>query len=77
MLPADINHLVWASSPAVSPDGSTVAYVVHRVDEQANRYRTRVWLAAADGSASPRPISAGEHDDGSPTWTPDGQQTRS
>ncbi|MEM8706196.1 MAG: S9 family peptidase [Actinomycetota bacterium] len=74
MLSADINHLVWASSPAVSPDGSTVAYVVHRVDEAANRYRSRVWLAAVDGSTRPRPISAGEHDDGSPTWTPDGTQ---
>lgn len=74
MLPADISHLVWASSPAVSPDGSTVAYVVHRVDEKANRYRSRVWLATVDGSAAPRPISAGEHDDGSPIWTPDGRQ---
>ena len=74
MLPADINHLVWASSPALSPDGTQVAYVVHRVDEKANRYRSRVWLAAVDGSTRPRPISAGEHDDGSPTWAHDGTQ---
>ena len=74
MLPADINHLVWASSPALSPDGSQVAYVVHRVDEKANRYRSRVWLASVDGSTRPRPISAGEHNDAAPTWSPDGDQ---
>ncbi|MEM9521950.1 MAG: S9 family peptidase [Actinomycetota bacterium] len=74
MLPVDINHLVWASSPALSPDGAQVAYVVHRVDEKANRYRSRIWLAAVDGSTRPRPISAGEHNDAAPVWSPDGAQ---
>ena len=74
MLPADIHHLVWASSPALSPDGSRVAYVVHRVDEKTNRYRSRVWLAAVDGTSRPRPLSAGEHNDAAPTWSPDGSQ---
>lgn len=74
MLPADIHHLVWAGSPSLSPDGTQVAYVVHRVDEKANRYRSRVWLAAVDGSHRPRPVSAGEHNDGDPTWSPDGSQ---
>ena len=74
MLPADIHKLVWVSSPALSPDGAQVAYVVHRIDEKANRYRSRVWLAAVDGSSRPLPVSAGEHNDAAPTWSPDGAQ---
>lgn len=73
MLAEDINQLVWASDPQLSPDGSQVAYVVTRVDAAANRYRSRVWLVPSDGSAPPRPISAGEHNDASPRWSPDGR----
>ena len=56
MLPADINRLVWASSPALSPDGSSIAYVVHRIDEKANRYRSRVWQWFADGKLTGRTL---------------------
>lgn len=73
MLPADINQLVWTSDPQLSPDGSQIAYVVTRVDEDRNRYRSRVWLVPSDGSAPPRPISAGEENDASPRWSPDGR----
>src|SRR5204863_349640 len=39
-----------------------------------NRYRGRVWLAAAEGSEPPRPFTAGEHRDGRPRWSPDGRE---
>ncbi|MFZ4718853.1 MAG: S9 family peptidase [Ilumatobacteraceae bacterium] len=67
-----IGNLVHASSPAVSPDGSQVAFVVTRVDLPKNTYVSQVWLAATDASTLPRPVTAGEHD-GSPTWSPDGR----
>ena len=73
MLPEDINRLVWVSDPHLSPDASTIAYVVTRVDEERNRYRSRIWLIPADGSAPPRPVSAGEENDATPCWTPDGR----
>ena len=73
MLPEDINRLTWVSDPQLSPDASTVAYVVTRVDGEANRYRSRVWLVPSDGSAAPRPVSAGEENDAAPRWTPDGR----
>jgi dipeptidyl aminopeptidase/acylaminoacyl peptidase len=72
--PADIGRLVTVADPKVSPDGRWVAFVVTRVDLEANRYRSAVWLAAVDGSAPPYPLTAGEHGDGQPAWSPDGRR---
>ena len=66
-----IGNIVQASSPAVSPDGRQVAFVVTRVDIEKNKYFSQVWLAAADGSEAPRAVTGGDHD-GNPTWSPDG-----
>jgi len=66
------SHQIGAGSPAVSPDGQQVAYVVTRVDYKANKYRSQVWLASADFSTPPRPLTAGEKRDGNPSWSPDG-----
>lgn len=66
-----IGNIVQASSPAVSPDGTQVAFVVTRVDFETNKYRSQVWLAAADGSTPPRVLTGGDND-GNPTWSPDG-----
>ncbi len=74
MRPNDIGRLVTVGSPAVSPDGSLVSYVVSRVDLEANRNRSAVWVAAADGSSPPRQLTAGEQGDGDPVWTPDGSR---
>ena len=67
-----ISHQIGAASPAVSPDGNLVAYVVTRIDFKANKYRSQVWIARTDGSTAPRPLTAGEKRDGNPSWSPDG-----
>lgn len=72
MLPDDINDLVWVTDPALHPDATRVAYAVTRVDGKANRYRSRIWMRAVDGSGAPAPITSGEWDDRLPTWSPDG-----
>jgi dipeptidyl aminopeptidase/acylaminoacyl peptidase len=72
--PADIGRIVSAADPKVSPDGRMIAFVVGRVDVEKNRYRSAVWLAAADGSSPPYPLTAGEHGDGQPVWSPDGRR---
>jgi dipeptidyl aminopeptidase/acylaminoacyl peptidase len=67
-----ISNQIGAASPAVSPDGTQVAFVVTRVDYKANKYRSQVWLARSNGSEKPRPLTAGEKRDGNPSWSPDG-----
>ncbi|MDT7741802.1 MAG: hypothetical protein QOE59_880, partial [Actinomycetota bacterium] len=72
MQPADIGRLVTPGTPRVSPDGTRVAVVVTRVDLEADRYRSAVWLAPADGSSPARPLTSGEDADANPEWSPDG-----
>ncbi|MBM3816814.1 MAG: hypothetical protein FJW13_07315, partial [Actinobacteria bacterium] len=36
-----VSRQIGASSPAVSPDGSHLAYVVTRIDYKANKYRSQ------------------------------------
>jgi len=68
-----IGNIVQALQPAVSPDGSKVAFVVQRVDMEHNTYVSQVWLAdTTDGGTPPRPVTAGDRD-ASPTWSPDGR----
>ncbi|GLZ56078.1 S9 family peptidase [Actinomycetospora sp. NBRC 106378] len=69
MQPADIARLVSPGDPRVSPDGSRVALVVSRVDLEADRYRTAIWIAPVDGR--PRPLTSGDGD-ANPRWSPDG-----
>ena len=67
-----IGGMVAASSPTVSPDGSQIAFVVGRVDMAKNKTRAEVWIAAANASTDPRPLTNGEKNDSQPTWSPDG-----
>jgi len=73
MKPEDIGLVMTVGEPRVSPDGSQVAYTVATVDLDANAYRSRIWLAPADGSAPPRPFTSGAHRDVHPRWSPDGR----
>src|SRR5687768_12090437 len=70
--PRDLSTWIEPSDPAVSPDGRRVAFVVTTVDLDENRYRSRIWLAPTDGSSPPRPLTAGDHRDRRPRWSPDG-----
>lgn len=72
MKSSDIVGLTNVSDPQLSPDSKHIAYVVTRTDEEANRYRSQIWVATTDGSAPPRPLSSGDHSDGCPRWSPDG-----
>ena len=74
MVPEDVYELTGVADPRLSPDGTTVAYVVGAVDKDANEYRAAIWLAAADGSAPPRRFTSGEKADADPRWSPDGTQ---
>lgn len=68
-----IGPIVDASSPALSPDGAQVAFVVRWISFEENTRCSRVWIAPLDASAPPRPVSGGDHDT-APEWSPDGRE---
>jgi dipeptidyl aminopeptidase/acylaminoacyl peptidase len=72
MAPSDVYELTGVTDLRVSPDGRTVAFAVSRIDGEANDYRGRIWLAAADGSTKPRAFTSGSKRDAEPCWSPDG-----
>ncbi|HVK73718.1 MAG TPA: S9 family peptidase [Kofleriaceae bacterium] len=60
------------STPATSPDGAWVAFVVRDSDLAANRGRSDVWLAATDGTSVKR-LTSDPDNDVDPVWAPDGK----
>ncbi len=69
----DVFRLILPSSPALSPDGTRVAFVVKRVDKKENRYVSHLFVMPAKGG-KPRQLTRGVVSDGSPQWSPDGKQ---
>ncbi len=74
MEPGDVGELTGVQDPRVSPDGKQVAYVVWRIDRDANQYRSAVWIAPLEGDGEPRQFTSGTKRDGSPRWSPDGSR---
>lgn len=74
MKPADIAALTTISDPQLSPNGHHIAYVVTRIDRKANAYRSQIWVVPTDAESAPRALTAGEHSDNTPRWSPDGSQ---
>jgi dipeptidyl aminopeptidase/acylaminoacyl peptidase len=66
----DLFRFVWVTDPQISPDGKRVAFVRVTVNEDKSGYDTAIWVAAADGSDSPRAFTSGPKD-ASPRWSPD------
>lgn len=69
--PMDVFELEWAGSPAVAPDGRTVAYARGGYDVMTDRAISRIWLIGSDGSEH-RPLTdaAGS----APVWSPSGER---
>lgn len=64
-------HLV--GDPQPSPDGSWVAYVVTRLDKDADDYKAAIWIVPIEGGA-PRQLTSGSARDTTPRWSPDGRE---
>src|SRR3989449_1323626 len=72
MIPADLFRMQWISDARIAPDGRTLAFTVTRLDEEADDYRSAIWIVPADGSAPPRRFTSGGGKDSTPRWSPDG-----
>lgn len=69
----DLLTAVRVSSPALSPDGSLVAYERTTTDLATGKRNTDIWAVPADGSAPARVLIGGEKSETTPVWSPDGK----
>ncbi len=68
----DLFRITIVSDPHVSPDGSMIAWVETRADQEMDTYRAAIWVAHHDGTHA-RQLTAGTNRDQHPRWSPDGQ----
>jgi dipeptidyl aminopeptidase/acylaminoacyl peptidase len=61
------------ADPRWSPDGSQIAYVSRPTPKADDGSFSDIYLARADGSASPRKLLENEGPDQDPRWSPDGK----
>jgi dipeptidyl aminopeptidase/acylaminoacyl peptidase len=59
------------NSSIVSPDGSSVAYVVSQTDRKTGKGVGHIWLCDIDGG-NPRQLTQSGATNGYPAWSPDG-----
>ena len=73
MVPADLTRLRFLTDPAISPDGSRIAFVLTTLSEEKDEYLSNIWLIDASGG-TPRRFTAGPGRDTAPRWSPDGRR---
>lgn len=75
----DWYRLTTLSSPAMSPDGSRIAFTVQTAKEKDNKYHREVWVvsttcaAAARGACEPVRYTSPGTESSNPRWSPDGR----
>ena len=61
------------SNPAISPDGSVIAFTRGWVDRMKDQQRSNLWMVNSDGSRL-RELTSGNWRDSAPVWSPDGKR---
>jgi Tol biopolymer transport system component/DNA-binding winged helix-turn-helix (wHTH) protein len=59
--------------PAVSPDGSTIAYLASAIQFKDIALNKEIWLVRSDGEGPRKLVGGGEDVFGAPVWSPDGK----
>ena len=70
---ADLWAIGRVGSPAVSPDGKWVAYVVTSYDRDKNAGSGQLYRVPVDGSAPPQRLTFHDAGGKAPVWSPDGR----
>ena len=73
VLPEDIYALAGITALEISPDGTTLAYVIERADRKEDSFRHELWLAGAFGQ-DPRRVCPKQADCADPKFSPDGKR---
>ncbi len=68
----DFIRIKRVSDLQLSPDGTTIAFVVTVMDKAANRGASDIWLVPARGG-EPRRLTSSPAADMNPRWSPDGR----
>jgi len=71
LTPQDLWAVKRLSSPAVSPDGRTVAFTVQEWSIEKNKSTSSLWLVDTAGGA-PRRLTTAAGTDNAAAWSPDG-----
>ena len=71
--PDDYFGLESVGRPAISPDGSQVAFVRTRTLRDEDRRHDEIWIVPSDGSAQPRRLTSPAFSAADPRWSPDGK----
>ena len=69
---ADWYKLNTLSTPAMSPDGSRIAFTVQTVNERDNKYHREVWVVPTAGGDAVR-FTSPSTESSNPRWSPDGK----
>ena len=69
----DMKSLSGLSEPTLSPDGSTIAFILSVPDYKADR-STRTLMLYSLSDSSTRPLTAARRGVASPAWSPDGKR---
>jgi dipeptidyl aminopeptidase/acylaminoacyl peptidase len=69
---SDWYRLSTLSTPALSPDGSRIAFTVQTVNERDNKYHREVWVVPTAGGAPVR-FTSPSTESSNPRWSPDGK----
>lgn len=69
----DVFNVERAANPAISPDGSWVAYQRLKGDMNTDTYRSSIWLVDLDNDTD-RPLIQGSGSYSSPVWSPSGDR---
>jgi len=68
----DVFRMKEIGDPQVSPDGKWIAYTVTRVDREADKLRSAIWMINWEGTQDLQ-VTYGPDSDTSPRWSPDGR----
>jgi dipeptidyl aminopeptidase/acylaminoacyl peptidase len=71
--PEDYLRFEFVGAPVLSPDGSSVAFTVTKINQKANRRNTTIWMVPFDASAPPRELTFDTSSSSNPQWSPDGK----